>query len=514
MRRGARDPVRRFVHVPRPTRPRTHVLEHSPPIRRLLSAKIRSRLLAFTLLATPIALACAPDGPGLVERPAVIPDAVLIRHVDVLDVAAGRIAPDRDVLLKGERIAALGLGGELSSPGPTLEIDGRGATLVPGLIDSHGHVGLDSGPSWELAIPDVDAILRAYLYAGVTTVLDPGDSSPEAVARRDEISRGERLGPTIYTAGRLVTAPGGHPIALLEATLPWWLRWWAVPRVADAIATPAEARALVEARAGEGVDFLKLVVDRIPESAPRMDVATLDAAVAAAHQLELRAVAHIGDVRDALETGRAGVDAWMHVIYKERIPDELIGTLAGFGIPMVPTLVVWHSYADLLPGPRPSTKLERETVPADVLASFDHPPADGALIQAFGPYLALLERSEPAWAENVQRLHGAGVTMLAGSDTQPGVFPGAGLHREIAFLHAAGLTRAEAIRAATLAPARFLANSDDPDFGEIAIGKRADLVLVEGNPLASLDALADIRAVILRGVPLERNAIAPTHERP
>jgi imidazolonepropionase-like amidohydrolase len=87
------------------------------------------------------------------------------------------------------------------------------------------------------------------------------------------------------------------------------------------------------------------------------------------------------------------------------------------------------------------------------------------------------------------------------------VFPGAGLHREIARLHEAGLTRAEAIRAATLAPARFLTAQDDPDFGEVAVGKRADLLLVAGDPLADLGALSDVRAVILGGVPLERTRL-------
>lgn len=471
-------------------------------------SRIRSIGFPVLLIATLVASGCAPDRPALVEPPEPTPEAVLIEHVDVLDVAAGRVERDRDVLLRGDRIAAIGLGGGLTAPPAAQRIDGRGLTLLPGLVDAHGHVTLDPGPSWELAVPDVDANLRAYLYAGVTTVLDPGDSSGEAITRRDEIARGARLGPTIYTAGQLVTTPGGHPIALLEAALPWWLGWYVIPRAADEVATPAEARAVADARADEGADFLKLVVDRIPASAPRMDVATLDAAVDAARRRDLRSVAHIGDVRDALDTGHAGIDAWVHVVYKERIPDELVGELAGFGIPMVPTLVVWHSYADLLPGPRVATALEREMVPASVLASFDAPPTDSGLIEVFGPYLQLLETNEPVWADNVKRLHAAGVTMLAGSDTQSGVFPGAGLHREIALLHAAGLSRAEAIRAATLYPARFLADSDDPDFGEIAIGKRADLLLVEGDPLVDLAALDRIRGVILRGMPLTRNPVA------
>lgn len=458
------------------------------------------------LLAT-MAIGCAPDGPKLVQRPEPPPEAVLIRHADVLDVVGGRTLADRDVLLRGDRIAAIGVGGALpDTPGAAL-IDGRGLTLLPGLVDSHGHVGLDSSPSWDAGLADVDANLRAYLYGGVTTVLDPGDASPDAVARRDRIASGELLGPTIYTAGRLVTAPGGHPIPMLEAALPWWLRWYVVPQVADPIASPEQAEAVVAARADQGVDFLKLVVDRIPDTAPRLDARVLDAAVGAAQSRGLRSVAHIGDVRDAMDAGRAGVDAWVHGVYKERIPDEQIEQLAAFDIPMVPTLVVFESYASLLEGPRVPTKIERETVPASVLASFDSPPDDFPLRETFEPYVDTLRRMRPQWGENVRRLHEAGVTMLAGSDTQSGVFPGAGIHRELALLHDAGLSRAEVIRAATFSPARFLSASDDPDFGEVAVGKRADLLLVEGDPLVSLDALADIRHVILGGVPLERRSL-------
>jgi imidazolonepropionase-like amidohydrolase len=477
---------------------------------------VRRLLLAAAALAaaTLAIVGCGPEAPTLVRRPATPPPALLIRHVGVLDVAAGQRVPDRDVLVRGGRIAAIGLGGDLPAPADAREIDGGGATLLPGLIDVHGHVGLDSGPSWERALPDVEANLRAYLYAGVTTLLDPGDGSPDAVERRDRIARGELLGPTIFTAGKLVTSPGGHPIPLLEASLPFWLRWFVIPGAVDTAGTPAEARSIAAARADEGVDFLKLIVDRIPLDAPRMDVETLDAAVEEAHARGLRAIAHIGDVRDALDTGHAGIDAWMHAVYKERIPDALVGELAGFGIPMVPTLTVWHSYAALGRGPRTSTRLERETVPADVLAAFDSPPEDSAISGVFRPYLDALDARRAVWGENVRKLHAAGVVMLAGSDTQSGVFPGAGLHREIGYLHAAGLSPAEAIRAATLAPARFLAGRDDPDFGEVAVGKRADLLLVRGDPLADLDALADVREVILRGVPLERTPIGARPARP
>jgi imidazolonepropionase-like amidohydrolase len=353
----------------------------------------------------------------------------------------------------------------------------------------------------------VEANLRAYLYAGVTTVLDPADPATEAAERRDRVAAGQLIGPRIYTAGRLLTAPGGHPIALMNVAAPWWIRWYLVPRVASPVGTPDQAIEAVNAQADAGVDFIKVVVDRIPDDVPRMDVATLQAAVDAARARGLRTLAHVGDVRDALDTGRAGVAAWMHVVYKERIPDQTIAELAAFGIPMVPTLTVWQSYASVGRGDRVATRLERETESADVLAAFNQDPGETDLAQTFGPYLDLLRANRPFWAENVKRLHDAGVTILAGSDTQSGVLPGAGLHRELALLHAAGLSRAEVIRAATLDAARFVTGQDDPDFGSVEVGQRADLMLVEGNPLDDLDALAAIREVIVAGIPLQRTPV-------
>jgi hypothetical protein len=193
----------------------------------------------------------------------------------------------------------------------------------------------------------------------------------------------------------------------------------------------------------------------------------------------------------------------MHGVYKERIADERLAELAGFGIPMVPTIVVFESYALLNQGPRVPTVLERETVEPEVLAAFDAMPEDFDL-SFFREYLKHLRTQRMAWRDNVRRLRAAGVTMFAGSDPQSGVFPGAGLHRELHLLVEAGLTPAEAIRAATIDPARFLANGAAPEFGLVAEGKRADLLLVDGDPTRDVGDLSRIRAVIKDGVVLER----------
>jgi imidazolonepropionase-like amidohydrolase len=460
----------------------------------------RRAALALAVLA----LACAPARPELVRMPVKRPEALLLRDVAVLDVATGVRTPGRDVLVRGDRIEAIEPTGALAPPAGAEVVEGQGGTLLPGLVDMHGHVMSDPSPPWSIRIPDPDAVLRAFLYCGVTTVLDPADSSPEAFARRERVADGTLPGPSIFSAGLPLTAPGGHPIGFVRLFAPWWIAWYVAPRSAAQVETPEQAQAAAEANVRAGADFIKLMVDHLPDGAPRIGVAEMRAAVEAAHARGVRAVAHIGTLEDARDAARAGVDAWVHGVYRERISDEAVAELARFGIPMVPTLTVFDSYAHALDGQRPSTQLEREIAPPELLASFDQVPPETPQLDVFRPFLERLHEERESGRDNARRLHEAGVPLFAGSDPQSGVFPGAGLHRELAQLASAGLTPIEVIRAATLAPARFLARSDDPDFGQVAVGKRADLLLVAGDPTQDVAALDLIREVIVRGARVER----------
>jgi len=468
-------------------------------------SKGRRRHWNAALLAAGLALglaACGREPADLVRVPAAPPAALLVRNVTVLEVATGTRVPDRDVLLRDGRIAAITATGA-ANPGGASELDGAGATLLPGLIDMHGHVGNGSAPSWLNKMPDPERNLRSYLYSGVTTVLDPAGMAPQAFTLRDRVAAGALPGPRVYQAGPMITAPGGHPVAILENLVPWWLNWYLIDHFTRQVATPDEARAAVREIAGFKADVIKLSVDSIPDDVPRLSDATVAAAVDEAHKHGLRAVAHIGTFADAVAAAEARAALWVHGVYKERLTDEQVAQLAAYGVPMVPTTIVFESYALLGQGPRAATPLERETVPPDILAAFDHPPQSKAS-EYFRPHIEKLRANRAAWRDNVRRLKAAGVTILAGSDAQMGVFPGPGLHRELALLVESGLTPAEAIRAATLDAAQFLAAGAEPEFGVVAEGKRADLLLVEGDPVADLSALARIRAVIKGGVPLER----------
>lgn len=472
------------------------------------------QFLRFSLLLLAATLAACRQSESVnIRWPVEVPASVLIRNTAILDVEEQIVRRAKDVLLEDGRIAAIEPAGQLAVEEGTQVISGAGKTLVPGLIDMHGHVAANIGPAWDPGLPDPEWNLRAYLYSGVTTVFDPGDPSGTPFERREKVARRVILGPQIYTTGPLLTCPNGHPIALVRELAPWWIAWYIAPRAGTPIDNESTLNKVVDRLAANGADAVKIVIDRIPLTAPRVSREMARAIVKRALTHGLRTVAHIGTTRDAIDAAEAGVAAWMHGIYKERIPDNQIEILAQYGIPMVATLEVFDRYARSGEEPRIASSLERETVSADLLDSF-YPVPKNFDIGSLRSWLDLVRNTRGARIENVRRLHEAGVTILAGSDAQSGVFPGSSLHRELHHFVRAGFTPIEAIRAATLDAARFLTMGAEPDFGAIAVGKRADLLLVEGDPSTDLGALSNIKEVFIDAVPVERTSINVTLRPP
>jgi imidazolonepropionase-like amidohydrolase len=449
-----------------------------------------------------LAAACT-HAPPLAGRPAGASRSVVVRNAHVFDAPHAALPSAlSDVLVRDGRIAAIAPPG-LAAPAVP-EVDARGGTLLPGLVDVHTHTGSTPRPPWQVgSLPDVNANLAAFLYAGVTSVLDLGSLTPAVFRTRAEIASGATLGPRLWAAGPVFTAPGGHPAEVLRAYLPWYLRWYVVSRATREVATPDDGRQAVAALLPEHPDVLKLAVDAGAQGdVPRLPVETIAAVTAAGHAAGVRSIAHIGDSAEAIAVVRGGVDALAHSPWREDLSDEAVRVIAAAHVPVVVTLAIWDVAG--MPRTRASEFLpiEREVAEPDVMAALLAPPPTPD--PATAAFLRAAASGHEARRRNVARLRAAGVTVLAGSDgCNAGQFPGAGLHLEIAKLVDAGLAPAEALRVATWENARFLAG-DGADFGEIAVGKRADLVIVAGDPTSRIEDLGRITHVILDGTVLDR----------
>jgi imidazolonepropionase-like amidohydrolase len=349
-----------------------------------------------------------------------------------------------------------GVGRQESHPGDEL-VDGRGGTLLPGLIDAHVHL-LPNSP-------------RQALTFGVTTVLDMF-SKPEVI--REAIASG---GADVRSSSIGATAPGGHP-SMMYAPFP-------------TVTGPQDAEAFVADRLAEGATHLKVLYDdgstSGPLVAPSLDVSTVAALVKAAHDASLKVVAHVTTARATMDLLPTGVDAFAHVAF-DPFTDDQVHAIADAGVAVIATLAIADGFPE---GP--------------VMPLLNEP----ALAARLGPtWTEVVERQGRRWmppvkpdftaaSQNVARLHSAGVPILAGTDApNPGIVHGASLHRELQRLVAAGVAPHEALAAAT---SRTAACFGLTDRGWIKPGFTADLVLVDGRPDERIADTQRVAAVWRRG---------------
>lgn len=393
------------------------------------------------------------------------PDRFAIVGARVFD--GENVLPRATVLVEGGKILAVGP--EVKVPAGVPAIDGAGKTLLPGLIDSHAH-------------PSDDALSRA-LFFGVTTELCMYCDPAWDRARREEQARDGAPGRAdLRSAGTLATAPGGHGTQG-GATIP-------------TVGKPEDATAWVAARLAEGSDFIKIAYEdgaTYANKLPPLDPATLRALVEAAHAKGKLAVVHVSTEQRATEALEAGADGLVHV-FGDRAPGPAFPKLArekkAF---VVPTLTVLESVSGVPSG--------KSLVADSRLASYIAKPEAANLESSLAGFGNGQTRMEHATAA-VRALRDAGVPILAGTDAgNPGTAHGLSLHRELEMLVQAGLSPIAALTAATSAPAKAFGLTDR---GRIAPGRRADLLLVEGDPTVDVLATRAIAGVWKLGVALER----------
>lgn len=385
-----------------------------------------------------------------------------------------------------------------------VEIDARGKTLMPGLVDAHVHTTTTSLPPWYLAVPDSTHNLEAFLYAGITTVNDLGGALDEVGTLRNELAQGTRRGPRVFFAGPIITHRGGYPASLLSE-----YGALASAAVTDKICTQVEsakeASDAVLRRVAGGATIIKIVVADIPQGAPRLSEDEIAAVVKAAHEHGLKVAAHIDNASDALLCARLGVDVLAHGVITSPLTDDEAKTLAAAKIVMVPTLVNFERFAQVAQKRYAPLQLTVDTEPKASLEQFAPKYVDAAtLTPGFFKWGDEIEAHVKTRPVNVRTAFEAGVPIVAGSDAMGSVGTFApDLHHELELLVAAGLPNVEVLLGATSRAAKLLV--DQPHFGTIEVDKSADLLLVDGDPLTDISATQRLVVVMARGKTIERN---------
>ena len=388
--------------------------------------------------------------------------------VTVID-GTGTLREDAVIVIRDDRLQAVGPAEEIALPPDATILDLRGLTALPGLIDGYLLFGAPEVESVEdyrkLSLPALiwEALRmapgkrRALLEQGVTTIASVEDVYPWILRVKRAIAEGRLEGPRVLAAGPTFTASGGHPAGTIYRGNPYLIEN-ATRQVAD----PEEARREVGRVAQGGVDFISVVYDGGGERSPfgkipRLDPEVLQAIVDAAHERGLKVIVRWGspaELREAVERGVDGIVSVGTVAW----PEDLIHRVAERGLPVIPALVTLEALA---------------------------PPA-------------LLEVAY----QNVKRLAEAGVPLVLGTGAgNPGVPFGKSVHRELERWVQAGLPPRTALQAATKNAAEFFGIIEE--VGTLTPGKSADLIVVAGNPLEDIRALQEIRLVIKGAVNLE-----------
>jgi imidazolonepropionase-like amidohydrolase len=423
--------------------------------------------LALALL--PILVAAAPAR-----------ETVAITDVTVVDVAAGALRPHQTVVVAEARITAVAPDARV--PDGARRLDGSGRFLIPGLWDMHVHL------LWDPAIDTLPALCVAN---GVTGVRDMHTHFPfeQFTGWIREIHEGKRIGPRFFYTGPILDGP-----------VPIWPGSIAVKDVEF-------GRQAVRDLNAKGVHFIK-VYERLPREA-------YFAIADEARKQGLRFAGHVPEAvtpAEASGAGQASIEHLSHllqhcnrgasgemkdVVYDAARGAALFETFKRNGTWHCPTLIVAET-ATFGREERFANDPRRKYLTPTILSrvGFDDSKRD---------YAATLHH----WREErklMRDLHAAGVPLLAGTDA-PIVrnVPGFSLHDELKCLVDAGLTPAEALRAATLNPARFLGMKKE--MGTVEAGKRADLVLLSADPLADISNTTRIEAVIADGRLFDRSAL-------
>jgi hypothetical protein len=440
------------------------------------------------------------------------PDLAIV-HVTVINPAAEKPQPDMTILIQGQNIVSVAPAKDLKLPSFVRIINGTGKFVIPGLWDMHTH------------FRDADRDLKMNVANGVLGIRNMGGIAKEVFPLRDAIVAGQRLGPRIVASGPIVDGPNS----------------WSNPQFTVSVKDADEARAAVRSLKQQGADFIK-VYDGLPRDA-------YYAIADETKKLNLPFVGHIPSaisVREASDAGQrtlehgvalAGGSTAEDEYVKQRLDqsafqeairtknfslipakiardetamldhfsqeraDETYRLLARNNTFITPTLVTQRALTfidDLDKNDDP----RMQYVSADELKWWK--PENGMLTKYRTPeYIAMRKREYAEMLKEVHRAQTLGARLLAGTDiTIPHTYPGFSLHDELELFVEAGLTPMQALETATTNPALLLGLSKI--WGRVEPGYTANLVMLNGDPLANISNTRNIDSVVVNGILLNR----------
>lgn len=415
---------------------------------------------------------------------------LVLRNGRVFDPETLTLRPAADLWIRGQRVLGERPPGTPVPEGVEVR-DVAGAALLPGLFDLHAHVAA-AGTGMDAFVElGREENLRSQLACGVTHVLDLHDDAGAVFAARQR-SRREGDLARLYCAGAAFTAPGGHGTQLgIEANV---------------VGSLAEVEARFAGLLAEKPDVIKVILEHggwgpVP-ALPTLDDELLGAIAERAHAARMPLFAHVWTRDEACTAVARGAGVLAHGVFVGAVDDALVQAMKQSGVAYVPTLAA-------VIGSRRAAS-ERSPYANELARAVLHPDVFDSVASGRGSAWSALTDfggGEGQWLANLKRLSDAGVTIGTGTDAGHPLTPhGPALLEELALFVEAGLPPARALRAATLDSARIL--RVERDFGSLAAGKVADVVVVRGDPTRSIHDVWNVVDVFRAGQRVEREALA------
>ena len=395
-------------------------------------------------------------------------------------------------------ITAIGQQGAIQAPAGSTRLDLTGKTVMPAMINVHVHIGYEGYTSWgaENYTPQnvLDHLQREAFYGvGVTQTVGSSPTDASIEFQRDQQAGKFPPASRFFFVPGMAPPNGGPDPVLRKATT--------ALHVVNEVSTGQEARAVIRALASKNIKAVKIWVDDRRGTYPKMTPEVYEAVIDEAHQHGMIVHAHATTLPDQKAVVRAGADVLVHMVQNEKLDDEFLALLKE-------KKPYWATVIGL--GDRTAV-CERDpffeqALPAKLIATIRATTEQRPLTPSCGPPSPNAPAREAILAYNFPRMIASGARIVLGTDTgiEPGHTFGSGEHLELARWVQLGLTPADAIVGATQRPAELLGLKDT---GTLAVGKRADFIVLDANPLENIRNTRRISSVYLDGAKFDRDTM-------